>query len=297
LGLDEDACVHRRERSCAPSGRPRRRVLSRREPARGDLLGDGDGVARVERSMPRRCASRCTGSSRQRAWSSQVANVTMATLSPSGALKDLKSTNPGIADARASMAAARGPYSPRHRGARREQKTVTTLFRAGSPLPATSHFRMRGRTSGERRQARERCLTRRSYQDLPLVPLPFRRRSQRLATFAVTQSWCVVHRPVTNAAREAGERWARSSQKVCRRCQRSPPTPQCPVRRIDPILSALDPDRDRPSTSWLDQASACDSSRRRSSPTIDMSFKRGTITALIGPTGSGNPRTSARSTG
>jgi len=138
--IGESVAAHPREAS--PS-----RPQPPGKPARGDLLGDGDGVARVEALDAPALRVAVHGSSRQRAWSSQVANVTMATLSPSGALKDLKSTNAGIADARPRWPRPEG-RTRLGTGARREQKTVTTLFRAGSPLPATSHFRMRGRTSG-----------------------------------------------------------------------------------------------------------------------------------------------------
>ena len=73
----------------------------------------------------------------------------------------------------------------------------------------------------------------------------------------------------------------------------STPTPspagpgEAAARHLDPVLQALDPDRERPD----DVLSARELSLRFGAKTvlsgIDMKFRRGTITALIGPTGSG----------
>lgn len=60
-----------------------------------------------------------------------------------------------------------------------------------------------------------------------------------------------------------------------------------PRSEIDPILSALDPDRDRPEYVMASTKLCLRFEQKKILTDIDMSFKRGTITALIGPTGSG----------
>jgi len=61
-----------------------------------------------------------------------------------------------------------------------------------------------------------------------------------------------------------------------------------PRSEIDPILSALDPDRDRPEyVMGLDQALPAIRAEEDPHRHSTCRFKRGTITALIGPTGSG----------
>ncbi len=56
---------------------------------------------------------------------------------------------------------------------------------------------------------------------------------------------------------------------------------------IDQVLSALDPDRGRPSDVVCSRELSLSFGTKKVISGIDMSFRRGTITALIGPTGSG----------
>lgn len=56
------------------------------------------------------------------------------TRSPSGAMNDLKSTNPGIARARASIATAITPLRSPVPGRRRERDTVSTSRSSSEPL-------------------------------------------------------------------------------------------------------------------------------------------------------------------
>src|ERR1700674_2283131 len=58
-------------------------------------------------------------------------------------------------------------------------------------------------------------------------------------------------------------------------------------RQIDPVLQALDPDRKRPAYVMASEGLKLSFGSKTILAGIDMSFKRGTITALIGPTGSG----------
>ncbi|HEX4217526.1 MAG TPA: phosphate ABC transporter ATP-binding protein PstB [Acidimicrobiales bacterium] len=62
----------------------------------------------------------------------------------------------------------------------------------------------------------------------------------------------------------------------------SPDTPQ-----IDPVLAALDPDHARPHDIMCTRGLNLRFGSKQILSDIDMSFQRGTITALIGPTGSG----------
>ncbi len=58
-------------------------------------------------------------------------------------------------------------------------------------------------------------------------------------------------------------------------------------RLIDPELEALDPDRDRPADVIVAQDLKLSFGAKTVLSGINMTFRRGTITALIGPTGSG----------
>ena len=62
-------------------------------------------------------------------------------------------------------------------------------------------------------------------------------------------------------------------------------TPSMPG--IDPILEALDPDRSRPADVVNSQGLTLSFGQKRILSDIHISFRRGTITALIGPTGCG----------
>lgn len=57
--------------------------------------------------------------------------------------------------------------------------------------------------------------------------------------------------------------------------------------RVDPILRAIDPDGDRPACVMASQNLTLSFGSKTILSGIDMEFQRGTITALIGPTGSG----------
>ncbi|HEY3843800.1 MAG TPA: phosphate ABC transporter ATP-binding protein PstB [Acidimicrobiales bacterium] len=56
---------------------------------------------------------------------------------------------------------------------------------------------------------------------------------------------------------------------------------------LDPVLEALDPDRERPSEIMEARKLCLQFGQKAILSDIDIAFKRGTITALIGPTGSG----------
>ena len=56
---------------------------------------------------------------------------------------------------------------------------------------------------------------------------------------------------------------------------------------MDPALEALDPDRERPTDVVVSDELKLSFGTKTILAGIDMSFRRGTITALIGPTGSG----------
>jgi phosphate transport system ATP-binding protein len=57
--------------------------------------------------------------------------------------------------------------------------------------------------------------------------------------------------------------------------------------QIDPILEALDPERDRPADVVVSESLSLSFGQKRILNEIGISFRRGTITALIGPTGCG----------
>ncbi len=57
--------------------------------------------------------------------------------------------------------------------------------------------------------------------------------------------------------------------------------------RIDPILAALDPDRERPEHVICSQSLTLSFGQKRILDSITIEFRRGSITALIGPTGCG----------
>ena len=63
--------------------------------------------------------------------------------------------------------------------------------------------------------------------------------------------------------------------------------PPAPAPVVDPILAALDPDSDRPPDVMISNALDLAFGQKKVLTEVDMSFRRGTITALIGPTGSG----------
>lgn len=67
----------------------------------------------------------------------------------------------------------------------------------------------------------------------------------------------------------------------------SPKAPQPPVGQIDPVLAELDPDRERPADVICSEGLCLNFGDARILSDINMTFPRGTITALIGPTGSG----------
>ena len=60
-----------------------------------------------------------------------------------------------------------------------------------------------------------------------------------------------------------------------------------PPIQLDPVLEALDPDRERPADVMTTAGLALGFGSKAVMSGIDMRFRRGTITALIGPTGSG----------
>jgi phosphate transport system ATP-binding protein len=60
-----------------------------------------------------------------------------------------------------------------------------------------------------------------------------------------------------------------------------------PSARLDPVLEALDPDRERPADVVVSNDLRLSFGAKTILSGIDMRFRRGTITALIGPTGSG----------
>ncbi len=60
-----------------------------------------------------------------------------------------------------------------------------------------------------------------------------------------------------------------------------------PSSLVDPVLEALDPDRERPAEVMEAKKLCLQFGQKAILSDIDMSFQRGTITALIGPTGSG----------
>ncbi len=60
-----------------------------------------------------------------------------------------------------------------------------------------------------------------------------------------------------------------------------------PATEIDPILAALDPDRSRPADVVNSNGLSLSFGAKRILSDIHISFRRGTITALIGPTGCG----------
>lgn len=65
------------------------------------------------------------------------------------------------------------------------------------------------------------------------------------------------------------------------------PAPGDPAPTIDPVLDALDPDRGRPANVMQTSGLTLRFGSKTILSSIDMAFQRGTITALIGPTGSG----------
>ncbi len=62
---------------------------------------------------------------------------------------------------------------------------------------------------------------------------------------------------------------------------------QRPGPEVDPVLDALDPDRGRPAHVIETQSLTLSFGDKAILTSVDMQFPRGTITALIGPTGSG----------
>jgi phosphate transport system ATP-binding protein len=58
-------------------------------------------------------------------------------------------------------------------------------------------------------------------------------------------------------------------------------------QQIDPVLAALDPDHERPNDIMCTRGLNLRFGSKKILSNIEMSFQRGTITALIGPTGSG----------
>ena len=88
-----------------------------------------------------------------------------------------------------------------------------------------------------------------------------------------------------------GERWRQESvaapqvvQTPAGPGQRHEPTT---ARTHDPVLDALDPDRGRPKNVMATHGLGLSFGDKAVLTSIDMEFPRGTITALIGPTGSG----------
>lgn len=67
----------------------------------------------------------------------------------------------------------------------------------------------------------------------------------------------------------------------------SQPPSKARAHGIDPQLDALDPDRDRPADVMVTKSLSLSFGDKSVLSSIDMKFPRGTITALIGPTGSG----------
>jgi phosphate transport system ATP-binding protein len=65
------------------------------------------------------------------------------------------------------------------------------------------------------------------------------------------------------------------------------PSPEAPTSAVDPVLQALDPDRGLPTDVIVSQGLTLSFGQKTILSGIDMTFARGTITALIGPTGSG----------
>jgi phosphate transport system ATP-binding protein len=65
------------------------------------------------------------------------------------------------------------------------------------------------------------------------------------------------------------------------------PHTETPAPGIDPVLDALDPDRGRPANVMEAKGLCLRFGEKTILSSIDMAFARGTITALIGPTGSG----------
>ncbi len=65
------------------------------------------------------------------------------------------------------------------------------------------------------------------------------------------------------------------------------PSPAAGIPRVDPVLDALDPDRGRPANVVETHGLTLRFLDKTILSSIDMGFERGTITALIGPTGSG----------
>ncbi len=64
-------------------------------------------------------------------------------------------------------------------------------------------------------------------------------------------------------------------------------TPPAVPAPVDPVLEAMDPDRGRPADAIVTKGLCCNFGEKAIISSIDMRFARGTITALIGPTGSG----------
>jgi phosphate transport system ATP-binding protein len=64
-------------------------------------------------------------------------------------------------------------------------------------------------------------------------------------------------------------------------------TSEAPKSDLDPILAALDPDRERPAHVMQSESLTLRFGTKTILSNINMAFARGTITALIGPTGSG----------
>jgi len=67
----------------------------------------------------------------------------------------------------------------------------------------------------------------------------------------------------------------------------APPSPSAPGPVVDPVLAALDPDSDRPVDVMISRDLDLSFGAKSVLSSVNMSFTRGTITALIGPTGSG----------
>ena len=67
----------------------------------------------------------------------------------------------------------------------------------------------------------------------------------------------------------------------------APAVAPSPSPQLDPVLEALDPDRERPADVMATTGLTLSFGPKAVMSGIDMRFRRGTITALIGPTGSG----------
>jgi phosphate transport system ATP-binding protein len=78
-----------------------------------------------------------------------------------------------------------------------------------------------------------------------------------------------------------------STEPVGKHVATGTPTPEPPASAIDPLLDALDPDRGRPANVMVTERLTLSFGSKTILSSIDMAFSRGTITALIGPTGSG----------